>query len=288
MLRRDHHPAYRAWEQYLANCAALRDNGRRFPTSRGAPQSGAGLLQGLVVCGRCGGRMQLRYGVPSVAYVSCTRNQRYAEPICQRLTIDHVDPAVSAAFLAVIRPADVEAALALAAELEHDRTRVTQQWQFRLERARYEAERARRQYDQVEPENRLVARELEGRWNERLRALAGLETEYQREQDRGLVPVTVDEQEQLARLVEDLPAPWAAPETTAEDRKRLLRCLIREVVLLRDDRPNAAGGTTTIRIGWCSGAPTIGSPAGSPAVRGVRWPTSRGSSRRPRRRRSWA
>jgi DNA invertase Pin-like site-specific DNA recombinase len=254
VLRRDHHPAYLSWEQYLANCAALRDNGRRFPTSRGAPQGGAGLLQGLVVCGRCGCRMQLRYGVPSVAYVCGTRHQRYAEPICQSLTINHVDPAVSAAFLAVIRPADVEAALALAAEREHDRTRVTQQWQLRLERARYEAERARRQYDQVEPEHRLVARELEGRWNERLRALAGLETEYQREQARGLAPVTAEEQAQLARLVEDLPALWAAPETTAEDRKRLLRCLIRAVVLLRDDRPNAAGGITTIRIGWCSGA----------------------------------
>src|SRR5206468_333397 len=106
VLRRDHHPAYLSWEQYLANCAALRDNGRRFPTSRGAPQGGAGLLQGLVVCGRCGCRMQLRYGVPSVAYVCSTRHQRYAEPICQSLTIDHVDPAVSAAFLAVIRPAD--------------------------------------------------------------------------------------------------------------------------------------------------------------------------------------
>ena len=158
--------------------------------------------------------MQLRYGVPSVADVCSTRHQRYAEPICQSLTIDHVDPAVSAAFLAVIRPADVEAALALAAELEHDRTLVTQQWPFRLERARYEAERARRQYDQVEPENRLVARELEGRWNEQLRALAGLETEYQREQDRGLTPVTAEERAQLARLVEDLPALWAATETT--------------------------------------------------------------------------
>jgi hypothetical protein len=84
--------------------------------------------------------------------------------------------------------------------------------------------------------------------------LAGLETEYRRAQDRGLTPMTAEERAQLARLVEDLPALWAAPETTAEDRKRLLRCLIQEVVLLRDDRPNAAGGTTTIRIGWCSGA----------------------------------
>jgi hypothetical protein len=254
VFHRDHHPAYLTWEQYQANVAALRDNGRRFPTSRGAPQNGAGLLQGLVVCGRCGCRMQLRYSIPSAAYVCGTRHQRYGEPVCQSLTIAHVDPAVSTAFLAVIQPAEVEAALALAAELEHDRALVEQQWQFRVERARYEVERARRQYDQVEPENRLVARELEGRWNERLRALTEVEAEYQREQERGLAPLSAEDKAQLARLVDDLPGLWAAPETTVEERKRLLRCLIGEVVLLRDDRPNARGGTTTIRIGWRSGA----------------------------------
>ncbi|HEY8743907.1 MAG TPA: recombinase zinc beta ribbon domain-containing protein, partial [Chloroflexota bacterium] len=254
VFQRDHHLAYLTWEQYQANVAALRDNGRRFPTSRGAPQNGAGLLQGLVVCGRCGCRMQLRYSIPSAAYVCGTRHQRYGEPVCQSLTIAHVDPAVSAAFLTVIQPAEVETALALAEELEHDRALVEQQWQFRVERARYEVERARRQYDQVEPENRLVARELEGRWNERLRGLSEVEAEYQREQERGLVPLSAEEKAQLARLVEDLPELWAAPETTVEERKRLLRCLIAEVVLLRDDRPNATGGTTTIRIGWRSGA----------------------------------
>jgi len=266
VFQRDHHLAYLTWEQYQANVAALRDNGRRFPTSRGAPQNGAGLLQGLVVCGRCGCRMQLRYSIPSAAYVCGTRHQRYGEPVCQSLTIAHVDPAVSAAFLTVIQPAEVETALALAEELEHDRALVEQQWQFRVERARYEVERARRQYDQVEPENRLVARELEGRWNERLRGLAEVEAEYQREQERGLVPLSAEEKAQLARLVEDLPELWAAPETTVEERKRLLRCLIAEVVLLRDDRPNATGGTTTIRIGWRSGEGTQANP-GSPGAR---------------------
>jgi hypothetical protein len=86
-----------------------------------------------------------------------------------------------------------------------------------------------------------------------LRRLAELEAEYRREQERGLAPLTDDEKVALARLVGDVPALWAAPETTMEERKRLVRCLIGEVVLLRDDQPRAAGGTTTIRIGWRGG-----------------------------------
>ncbi len=154
----------------------------------------------------------------------------------------------------MIAPAQVEVALALAADLERDRAVVERQWELRLERARYEAERAFRQYDLCEPENRLVARELEGRWNQQLRLLAELGREYQREQERGLAPLTNDERAALRQLAEDVPALWAAAETTMAERKRLVRCLLREVVLLRDDQPRARGGSTLIRIGWCSGA----------------------------------
>ena len=124
VLLRDHHPAYLSWESYLANRATLRDNTRQFQASRGAPRQGAGLLQGLVVCGRCGCRMRMQYGKPSAAYLCGTRHQRYGEPLCQSLTIDHVDRAVTEAFLHVIEPAQVEAALALAEDLERDRAAV--------------------------------------------------------------------------------------------------------------------------------------------------------------------
>jgi DNA invertase Pin-like site-specific DNA recombinase len=254
VLLHDHHPAYVSWERYLANRAKLRDNSRQFQSSRGAPRQGSGLLQGLVVCGRCGCRMRLQYGTGSAAYICCTRHQRYGEPLCQRLTIDHVDRAVIEAFLQVIAPGQVEAALGLAEELERDRAAVERQWELRLERARYEAERAFRQYDLCEPENRLVARELEGRWNEQLRAVAELEGEYRREQERGLSPLTDEEKVTLRQLVGDVRALWEAAEMRMEERKRLVRCLIREVVLLKDEQPRGHGGVTTIRIGWCSGA----------------------------------
>ena len=109
-----------------------------------------------------------------------------------------MDRAVAEAFLAVIQPAQIEAALALAADVERDRAAVKRQWDLRLERARYEAERAFRQYDLCEPENRLVARELEARWNEKLREVAELEAQYRQEQGRGLAPLTADERARLA------------------------------------------------------------------------------------------
>jgi DNA invertase Pin-like site-specific DNA recombinase len=254
VLLRDHHPAYIPWERYLANRAALRDNSTQFQPSRGAPRRGDGLLQGLVLCGRCGCRMLLHYAATTAAYICSTRHKRYGEPVCQSLPIEHVDRAVTEAFLQVIEPAQVEAALALAEDLERDWAAVERQWQLRLERARYEAERAFRQYDQCEPENRLVARDLEGRWNEKLRAVAELEADYRREQDRGLSPLTDGEKDALRQMVGDVRALWEAPGMAMEERKRLVRCLIREVVLLRDDRPRARGGVTTIRIGWCGGA----------------------------------
>ena len=208
VLLPDHHPAYLSWERYLANRAALRDNSTQFQSSRGAPRQGSGLLQGVVVCGRCGCRMHVQYGKPSAAYICDTRHRRYGEPLCQSLTIDHVDRAISEAFLQVIRPAQIEAALALAEELERDRVAVERQWELRLERARYEAERAFRQDDLCEPENRLAARELEGRWNQKLRAVADLEAEYRRERDRGLAPLADEAWVALETIL---------PETTVRD-----------------------------------------------------------------------
>jgi hypothetical protein len=254
VLIRDHHPGYVSWERYLANRALLRDNTRQFAPSTGAPQKGHALLQGILYCGRCGCRMKPHYGTSSSSYVCSTRKQHYGEPICQSVTIAHVDEAVSAAFLAVVQPAEVEALLALSAEFDREQAQIARQWQLRLERARYEAERARRQYDQCEPENRLVARELETRWNEKLRAAAEVDEEYRREQSRGLSPLTEEEKALLRSLVGDVATLWSAAETTAAERKRLARCLIREVIVDRGTGARGKGGITTVRIGWKSGA----------------------------------
>jgi hypothetical protein len=104
------------------------------------------------------------------------------------------------------------------------------------------------------PENRLVARELETRCNDRLRAVAELEEDYRREQRQDLASLTQAEYAVLRALVSDVPTLWQAVETTIEDRKRLLRCLVQEIVLCRDARAKGAGGRTLIRIGWRGGA----------------------------------
>ena len=254
VLLEEHHPSYLSWDQYVANRARLRDNTRQFQSSRGAPRPGQALLQGIVGCGQCGCRMEPHYSPSSPAYVCRSRTKRYDEPVCQSLSIAHVDAAVSAAFLAVIQPAAIDAVLMLNQELAHEQAQVARQWQLRLERARYEAERARRQYDHCEPENRLVARELETRWNDRLRAVTELEEEYRREQRQGLAPLTEAEYAVLRSLVSDVPTLWQAVATTMEDRKRLLRCLVQEVVLCRDAGAQGAGGRTLIRMGWRGGA----------------------------------
>jgi DNA invertase Pin-like site-specific DNA recombinase len=274
VLVRDHHPGYVSWDRYLATRAQLRDNTRRFASSRGAPRPGHALLPGLVVCGRCGCRMQVHYSPTSPSYLCRTRHKRYGEPVCQSLAVAHVDQAVSDAFLAVVEPAAVEALLALSDEVDRERAQVERQWALRLERARYDAERVRRQYDACEPENRLVARELETRWNAGLRTVAGLEAEYRRAQRRGLAPLSQAEKGLLRALVGDVPTLWHAAATTVEDRKRLLRCLVQEVVLTRDGGAKGAGGTTAIRIGWKSGAwtelrvrrPTTADHARTPAA----------------------
>jgi hypothetical protein len=214
--------------------------------------------------------MTARYDRSSPGYRCNTRRQHYGEPICQSVAMAHVDAAVSAAFLAVVQPAEVEALLALSTEFEREQAQIARQWQLRLERARYEAERARRPYDRGEPEHRLVPRALEARWNDQLRAVAAVEEEYRREQGRGLAPLTEEEKTLLRSLVGDVATLWSATETTATDHKRLVRCLIRAVVVDRGAGANGRGGTTTVQIGWKSGAWTpwhIRRPASSDHAR---------------------
>jgi hypothetical protein len=154
----------------------------------------------------------------------------YAEPVCQGLAGRVLDDLVAAQVLAALEPATLELSLAAADDLAQERARLDRNWQQQVERARYEAERARRQFDAVEPENRLVARELERRWEEALKEQRRLEEEYAR--FRGSQPqgLPICEREQIRTLARDLPALWHAPETTPADRQRIVRLLVDEVI----------------------------------------------------------
>jgi hypothetical protein len=193
----------------------------------------------------------VRYG-ESAAYVCEHLRKRYAAPRCQTFTVAHVDQAVEQAFLEVVEPARIEATLATFAQLEQQRIALEQLWQQRLERARYEVERARRQYNRVEPEHRLVARELETQWNTALHTLQALEQDYARAQTQALAPLSAADRALIEHVVTDLPGVWYAPTTTSAERKRMLRCLIQDVSLDSFSLP----GYTRLHLRWQTGTVT--------------------------------
>lgn len=245
VLIQDAFPGYITWTQYLRNQERLRENAMGANWTRGAPGEGVALLQGIAFCGRCGRALRVRYRDYPAYLCEATKHQ-YGEPHCQRFTVAHIDPAVSEVFLQAVQPAHLEAALAAVAEVESQRQNLTTQWQQRLERAAYEADLARRRYEQVDPDNRLVAAELEQRWEEKLQARQHLEQEWTQVQQQELAPLTEDDRARIRRLAQDLPALWHDEATGYQERKRLLRCLIQDVTLDAVTKP----GFSILHIRW--------------------------------------
>lgn len=252
VLKQDAFPGYITWEQYLEHQMRLRENAQGANWSKGTPRAGIALLQGIVWCGRCGRPLHTRYS-NQPAYVCELANQQYGDPLCQNFMVPHIDEAVAQVFLEAIQPAHLEAALAALEQIEDQRQSLATQWQQRLERTRYEAELARRRYEQVDPDNRLVAAELERRWEEKLQAWQRLEQERVQAREKELAPLTETDKALIRRLAGDVPALWYAETTTMAERKRLLRCLIQDVILDAFTKP----GYSIIRICWHTGATTV-------------------------------
>ncbi len=238
----------------MANQRRLADNANGREAGRaGVPRKGAALLQGVVMCGRCGRRMSVRYSGPNGDYpVYCCRSdhgQRGAA-LCQEARALPIDAFVENTLLEALAPDQIAIALAAVGQLEEETRQLERQWALRRERARYEAERARRQYDAVEPENRLVARSLERVWKEKLRALEAIDQEHARW--RAQEPLALQEADiaALRALGENLPKIWRASTTTAVDRKRILRFVVREVIVDQTRTP----GQVWLKIVWQTGA----------------------------------
>ena len=210
-------------------------------------REGTALCQGIIICGGCGGPMAANYhGDDRASYECHSHRDGKKTPGCRSITAHAVDDAVAAALLQALTPEQVALALAAAGEVTSQHQRAGRAAELAIERARYEADRAERAFSQVEPENRLVARTLEARWEARLAALADAEQALQAAQ-AALPPLP--DRASLEKLAADLPALWHAPTTTARDRKRLLRTLIADVTLLPADR-----GKARIGIRWHTGA----------------------------------
>jgi hypothetical protein len=238
------HPGYLSWDQFLRNQQQLDDNRTFRPEDRrGAVREGAALLQGIVLCGRCGRRMAVRYANNgAMPWYTCARlHAQLARQTCQSIHGGVVDAAVAQLFLEAMQPAHLEVALATLAQLQARARHLDQQWHLRLERAQYEADLARRRFMAVEPENRLVARTLEREWNDKLADHQRLEQDYAA-LPRPLVHLATPAiQQRILALAQDLPALWHAETTTAADRKQLLRFLLKDVTLTRRE--------TTIHLG---------------------------------------
>ncbi len=253
----EHHPGYVSWQTYLANQDRLRANARP-PRGQGggAAREGRALLQGLVVCGKCGRRMLVGYSGPDgrVPRYLCAQGLRLygSARSCQSLSGRRLDAAVVEEMFTVLQPAALAATAAALAEAEDQHARRVRAFELAVERARYEAERARRQFDAVEPENRLVARSLERDWEARLVTLRQAEADLAAQRSRRPAVLTEEEVAWLSRAGADLRAVFDADSTTVRERKQLLRLLISEVVITVDrDAAQAA-----VRIRWEGGTQT--------------------------------
>jgi DNA invertase Pin-like site-specific DNA recombinase len=247
------YPAYIPYDQYVKNRQVLRDNMYNFKyKGRGAVREGRGLLQGILFCGRCGRRMTPTYGSDYLTYICRRERLTYAAPQCQTFSMRYLDQAISDVFLQAVQPAQLETMLAALGVLEQERQSLDRQWQLRLERLRYQVQLAQRQYDAVDPDNRLVARELEKRWNDALVSLEELEKDYILAQRTDLAPLAEADRQAVRELATDLPALWSASTTTATDRKRLLRLVVQEVTLKADSETRSASFTVT----WSGGTTT--------------------------------
>jgi DNA invertase Pin-like site-specific DNA recombinase len=269
VLRHDQFPAYIAWEEYLANQETLAHNWQttRFadpdalennfgwhnpPFSyQGVAGKGRALLAGLVLCGVCGRRLRVRYADKPAYVCEATKNQ-LDQPRCQYLPYAHIDQAVVAAFLDAVQPAALEAALLVLEEMDSQQQALAGPWRQQLDRAHYQVELAQTRYEQVDPQLRLVAAELERAWESALQAQQHLQQEWQRLQAEQPPPLSSEDEALVRRLAHDLPALWSAETTAIPDRKRLLRLLIADVTL--DGRQEK--GLSHIYVRWQTGATT--------------------------------
>jgi hypothetical protein len=167
VLIRDHLPAYITWDRYLNNQERLRQNQTRSETL-GTPRGGVALLAGLLVCGRCGWRMQVSYRTRLKPWYRCHhRRMCTSAPDCTGLVAEAIDRVVAQQVLRALEPAALELSLRVKDDLQRERQRLERHWKQRLERARYDADLAERRYRAVDPENRLVAAALERQWGRR-------------------------------------------------------------------------------------------------------------------------
>lgn len=255
----DAHPAYISWEEFVTNQKRIADNAARHrgDNHAGAAREGRALLQGILLCGHCGARITVRYGGRGGQWTNyCCQKLKFealSSTACLNIAAKYLEgPIVDLVMRMLTQERLIDATHVIDTIEEQDQS-LDKQWQLRLERARYEAKRAERQYDACDPDNRVVARTLEKRWNDKLAAVEELEQEYEAFKANKPASLSDLDRQRIVQLAADLPRLWRAASTSDRDRKLLLRSLLKDVTVRKIDVPRSA---LRLQLLWHSGAVT--------------------------------
>jgi DNA invertase Pin-like site-specific DNA recombinase len=254
------HAAYITWTQYQANQQRLLENAKAHGDDRrqSPPREGPALLQGLLLCGRCGDRMNVRYsmrrGGQQVPLYLCDRDRtRAGARTCQSIPGSRLDEAIGELLVEMVTPLTLEVALTVQDEIQSRLAEASRLRTMQVERAQYEADLARQRFMNVDPNHRLVADGLEADWNAKLRALHDAQERCEREHAADRAPLTEEQRARVLALAVDFPRLWRDPETPPRERKRLIRFLIEDVTVTRVDTITAhvrfrGGSTRTLTL----------------------------------------
>jgi DNA invertase Pin-like site-specific DNA recombinase len=249
VLLEDQHEGYITWSEFERNQQVIANNatGKGSATTRGAVRSGGLLLAGLLRCGHCGRKMYVAYGGRAGRYHCEGALINHGTKRCIAFGGLHVDQAVGAAVLGALKPLGVDAAARALEAQASETSAAKRQLDLALQRARYEAAHARQQYDAVDPANRLVAGELERRWNKALEAMHQIDSEIAALEARRPSPLGEKERDQLMRLGADLDLAWSHSAATSATRKRIVRAALSEIVV------RIEGGVIEMVLHWQGG-----------------------------------
>lgn len=250
---RDHHEGYTSFAEHLKNLEIIAHN-RTNPQEAvlsGPAREGLAMLQGLLICGRCGRRLTPRYrgngGIYPVYECNWRKREGLSKTSCMSVQCGYLDRAVEQRVLEVVNEEQLNLALEAYEILEHREQQISAQWKLRLQRAEYEVQLAQRRYEQVDPENRLVAATLERRWNDALVELEAVGQQIAQVQQQNNI-VTSQQRADVMALAENLPRLWQSEHTSAKDKKRILQLLLQDITL---EKPQQ--GLAVLHLRWQGG-----------------------------------
>ena len=255
---KDHHPAYISWDDYEKNLLILESNRTNLlPEASPSPvREGSMLLQGLLICGKCGRRVTIRYQGNGGKYATyeCTRAKRdgLSEHTCISMRSDHVDIKIEERIIEVLTPEKINIALNAIGEIEKRNTATDKHWEIKIQRAEYEVSLAERRYEQVDPANRLVALNLEKKWEVALNNHESIKKQYQEYLQKKPSAITEDRKNELMILAKDIPRLWQNSKDM-KTKKRIVRLLVKDITVTKEINTDSLSSEWVLQIRWKGG-----------------------------------